>query len=495
MKNKIKLTDATLPAIFFVALFFVVLQLWGGGFTGGDEYFTSLAHVKFNGYFNAAFEMAKAQGRFYQLLYYMLAQIPYSIDSLGWINAWRMMSSLLTVVGFWLFAVKCFGVRVGYLSVFIYLGVGVTWGSYNAFNALPFWFNIGVGFIFFSLYSYCVDLDSSRQNPSWKTLGLFTLGILAYELLLVYVFAFPLMNAYRNKSLRLRQIASSLLLPVTIIGIYLLLYISWRIYFPPTYEGTSTLSIKDFIAYLHATTIFSFSGLYFSFSLRDVFQYPFSFMALFNALIITTGIFVVLYGQIFSRVRDEKNQSTCKIFASIFLLFLIYSPNLILCLSPRYIQWVKSDDFYHGSYYSAYFYAILLSLVLSTCIDVLVRVGAFKFLAFIMVVFIVPLINSIYVTQAISQNYFNDSREFSGRWKNLPTLIEQLTSIPQTSIILCTNTLIYREDPYDYWSLYLSSKTGKNIKVMFSSHLDKCDKELIYDGNYQIKNDSVEKLK
>jgi hypothetical protein len=103
------------------------------------------------------------------------------------------------------------------------------------------------------------------------------------------------------------------------------------------------------------------------------------------------------------------------------------------------------------------------------------------------------LINSIYVTQAISQNYFNDSREYSKRWKNLPSLIEQLSFIKKTPIILCTTTLIFREDPYDYWSQYLSNKTDKSIKVMFSSQIDNCDAELIYNGNYQVKISSLKK--
>jgi hypothetical protein len=36
---------------------------------------------------------------------------------------------------------------------------------------------------------------------------------------------------------------------------------------------------------------------------------------------------------------------------------------------------------------------------------------------------------------------------------------------------------------------------GKSIKVMYSNQIDNCDGELIYDGNYQVRIDSNEKLK
>src|SRR5262245_40130806 len=119
----------------------MVARLWSNGFTSGDEGFTAVARWRSGGVWQAAVDMAKGHGRFFHLVVYPLAQIPYLFDSLAVVNVFRIATSGLVLVFYFGFVRALFGTRLALLTLFLFLGLFDTvGGSYNPFHGLPLWF-------------------------------------------------------------------------------------------------------------------------------------------------------------------------------------------------------------------------------------------------------------------------------------------------------------------------------------------------------------------
>lgn len=466
--------------LYMVALGLILGRMWGGGFTGGDEPFTATASLKYDGIFNAAVVMAKGQSRFYQLIYYVLAQIPYLYDSLAWVNFWRILSSFITISAFSLFAIKLFKFPIGILSSYIYLAISLTSGSgYNAFHALPLWFNIGIGFIFLSYLSYCYDLDDNKITLSVRTGILFGMGILAYELLLPYFIGFVFILSYKKLSFNMRDAFKALKVPLFIVLVYLVTYYLWRVSYPPSYPGTSELRLNSLFEVLNAAQKFSFGGIFISFNPKQIIKYDINYLATSATLIIFIGTLLAAGAAYQAKERLSNYQF---LMAVLCFLLVIYSPNIILSLSPRYLEWVKNDSFYHGSYYSAYFIATLLALCLNQILQYFRLHKSFLSFSVFFICASSFYLNSLYANQNNSQIYFDESVVNADRWRSVNILLKKIQILNSDNVDICTNTLIKTDDPYDYWSLYLSHRAGKRIRIIFSESPKSCENYLIYDG-------------
>jgi hypothetical protein len=86
----------------------------------------------------------------------------------------------------------------------------------------------------------------------------------------------------------------------------------------------------------------------------------------------------------------------------------------------------------------------------------------------------------VYCHQIHSFEFFDQSRQESVRWDLANRLGESLGLLKFIPNPICTNTLIPNEDPYDYWSYYLTEiartkvtlKYAKDSNAECTSYLD-----------------------
>ena len=475
--------------LLLIVFILILLRLWGGGFSGGDEGFTASAAYNLGGFFNASLAMAKSQGRFYQIFYYPLAQIPYLFDSLYWTNFCRILSSASTIASFFLFVLSLFGARVGYISIVVYLALFVTTGSgYNPFHALPFWFNLGMTFMFMSFFIYNEQIKKGNYDTSYLSLLLFILGLLAYETMIFYVFVFPsiyMFNFFLVQKNKVSQqefiflVKKSCIKPFTVLLIYLSLYFIFLHYFPSAYQGTSELSFTNFQEVWRTIYLFSTSGIFISsnfFKIISEFSYqPF----------IMSFILLFCFYQILKIKSDEpflKRYYNNSFLLYGILIFFILCPNFLLALTPRYRSWVLHNHFYLGSYFSSFAFAIVIALFLEYIFSYYLANKNITERKIIYGICSLFFISSTYLNHLDSLNFFSFYKSEAIKWDFARRLSDNfLKKNPQYKFI-CTNSFIKGPDVYNYWSFYFSKKVGREVKlVYYNTYKNECDSSIDFD--------------
>ncbi len=463
-----------------LSLVMVVGNLWGNGFTSGDERFTEFARVRFGGYWQASYSMAVSQGRFYQLFVYSLAQIPYLFHSLDYTNLFRILSSGLVFVAFAFLISELWGIELAIFSTSLSVGLLQTRGGYNPFHGLPLWFNTGGMILLIALMFYARAARKGRSLLIPSFLGF--LAFLFYESFLLFVPVFSLTRRFvqkTNESNRLTLRIKELILQdrwILFFSIlYIVLYLGFRKVFPSTYQGNqvSLASLKEMI---RPVWVFSWSGIYLpqrgsEFRVWDI-------RALFTSLLVLSSAAASLFA--FMR-RDQNETKTGRYLKTGLILFpCIFLPNLLFALTSRYRQWVLSDPYYIGSYYSGFIICLIITLGVAWFTSR--RNQPLKIVEKTVVGILLLILSGLtYANQVQANRFFDWSRVDSRKWP----LVNQLSQVTDlrgsTSKVLCSNTLIEGYDPYDYWSYYLSMKTGNKIQLKFSKFdSESCDGEIVY---------------
>jgi hypothetical protein len=485
LNRKFLLINLLLLIVFIV----ILLRLWGGGFSGGDEGFTASAAYNLGGFFNASLAMAESQGRFYQIFYYPLAQIPYLFDSLYWTNFCRILSSASTIASFFLFVLSLFGARVGYISIVVYLALFVTTGSgYNPFHALPFWFNLGMTFMFMSFLIYNEQIKKGNYDTSYSSLLFFIFGLLAYETMIFYVFVFPCIYMFNVFLIKKNKISSqrfgllvkkSCIKPFTILLIYLGLYFIFLHYFPSAYQGTSGLSFTNFQEVWRTIYIFSTSGIFISGNFFKIIH-EFSYQPIIITLLLLICLFQILKIKSDNLILRHNYINSFLLYGA--LIFFLLCPNILLALTPRYRSWVIHNHFYLGSYFSSFVFAIIIALILDYIFssytankNITERKIIYGFFTFL-------FIASTYSNHLDSVNFFNFFKSEAIKWDFAKRLSNDFLKINPQYKFICTSSFIKGQDVYNYWSFYFSNKVGREIKLAYykvDNH--ECDSRIDFD--------------
>jgi len=470
------LVDRCVTGLLLVALIFLLARLWGNGLTSGDEGFTAFAKVRLGGFWRAAFEMASSQGRFYQLYVYILAQIPYLGESLPIINSCRIVSSGLVFIACYYFVKQLWGRDLAAIvSVFAIGLVQTVGGGYNPFHGLPFWFNSGLMFLFISFGLYVKSLRQNISSLPAALLGF--VALLHYE---PFILFFPtyflifinfrsggdkLTNLFK-KFLKLNR--SLVVLPI----IYLTLYFGFKKMFPSDYAGTK-FSIGPIHAMLSTIWHFSMNGIFTEIAKRnfDVFDWR-----ALTTTIVLGSVFVIKVRQIYESERSFSSKEI--LLASMVVIPFVFLPNVLFAFTERYRQWVLSEPYYLGSFYSGFAICIFLGLftvfIFSSSLS---RKAKNYILTFYTAVF--SLI--VYCHQIHSLRFFDASKNEAVRWALADDLGAAILKESLPVNYICTESLLTIDDPYDYWSYYLSDIVSKQISLKYAKGTNpNCDSYLDY---------------
>jgi hypothetical protein len=499
---KVELSFACICVL--LAFFLILSRLWGGGITGGDDPFTASAAFKFNGTFGASVIMAESQSRFYQLIYYPLAQIPYLFNDLRWTNLFRIFSAALPIIMFFLFLKELVNTRLAFLTLIIYLGLydtvgrGAGFGSgYNPFHALPLWFNLGMTFIFTSFWMYSKKVNNGTFKVGIVESLFLLIGILSYEATLFYTLIFPLIFYFKVLYKRKKMFFFDFLLlfkkyfyNIFIVGIlYLGTYLTYRLIHPPVYIGTQELRFPGIKTFLMTIYGYSFS------SIRPNLNIKFSglepLVVSFLLLIAFTTLVFLYISRITNKIKTTNYNVSAfgnNYFVLISVLFFVFSPNILFALTPRYFLLNSNQVFYLGSYYSSFALALLISVLIISFLKKTIgfkRIIKFTLIFPILLIFFILSINN----QTYSFEFFHKSKVDSIKWKlanDLTIFLKENYLNPKS---ICTNTLINHFDDYDYWSYYFSNKMNYKLKVIYSdknicdANLKYIDKKFFYSQN------------
>ena len=441
-------------------------RLWGNGFTSGDEGFTATARFRFGGVWEAAVAMATQHGRFYHLVVYPIAQLPYVFDSLAVVNGARIVSSALPFLGFFGFVRELAGRRTALIAGFTVVGLlDTVGGSYNPFHGLPLWFNTGAFLVIASLWLYLRQLR--RGGSLHGAYAVFFLSLLFYEINIFYAAAFPLLHHMEpSKPAGLIRANAGW---VVALALYFALYWGFRTAYPGSYEGSKELTIG---AWRDVTrTIWNFSVNGFFLRWYSPAYAGISLSAASYTLVWAVGLVLSF------RVADlTDKQSPARAWAmTAAAMPFVFVPNLLFGFVERYRTWVQAEPYYLGSFSSAFALGLVAALVACG----LERSARAKAIKTIIALLILPIGLIVYGNQVHSLDFYNESRRDADRWKAAAEVARKIRTGEIGGRSLCTSTFLKREDPYDYWSAYLTRHSGQPVKLRFGD-APGCDAKLIY---------------
>jgi hypothetical protein len=363
-------------AAWFVALGFASLlvlilcaRLLFSAYTSGDDGYTSMAAAHPAGIWAATVEMAKFQGRFYQMIYYPLALIPFVGDNIVVANLFKIYTFLFFMVGLWWFTSAMFQRWGGLACVAIFLcGFDTVGGSYNPFHGLPLWFALGFGFLLFACgYHWRASAMHTISRGSWIC---YSAALLSYEIVILYL---PLLAyiAYLHESRgpqskhRISRIPASFasIRPhILCTAAYLCLYVSYRALFPGTYSGASGLSLAPLSQMLAPVLAFSLHGFHWGYGMRGT-----ASASVESLIYASAGVGALLITLLADRSRSEHLASSrpSTWLSAAVLVGYIFIPNVLFGFTERYRIWAGDGvQFYLGSIYSAAALTVLSFLVL-----------------------------------------------------------------------------------------------------------------------------------
>ena len=416
--------------------------------------------------------MAQGHGRFYHLFIYPIAQAPYLLDSLAVVNFSRILSSGLVQVAYFGFVRELFGVRLALLSGFLFLGLfNTVGGSYNPFHGLPFWFNIGMGFVLASYWAYarCRRLGRSQRMAYL----LFFAALLTYEVMIVYAVGFALMHfaladaradAREGRARRFLRGESGLIL---VVGTYIALYLGFRYFFPGSYEGARQLSIGPWQDITRTIWNFSISGVYVRLPTRieAVVWRP-----LLYAAAVAIGLTLTWRYVPHARARLGAGATIVVLAVTMFA----FAPNLLFGFTERYRAW--GERFYLASYYAAF----AICLALAVAVERMREWSASPWRPAVLIFLLASFSMAAYANQVQSLRFYDESRRDAFRWRAMDALARAILESEWSVSRVCTKSFIEREDPYDYWSYYLTRRIGKPVAVLVRDPKDaSCDVHVV----------------
>ena len=452
-----------LTVALLAALCIAFLPLLGVGFTCDDDMFTATAHLRWHGHLRAAWVMATGHGRFYHLIIYPLAQVPFLFSSLEVVNAFRIASSLSVFVAFFLACQETFGSRrVATLFTLLAAGLFETGGSFNPFHALPLWFNLGTTLLWLAVFLFARGLArGSRSLLRWAAACFFG-SCLTYEICVVYAPLFALLAAARATPGPRKAATWSALKPMAAaVALYLLLYVGFRTAYPPEYTG-SRLSLAPLAEMVNTVVRFSVTGLALR-SIKTLSVARHSLLPWIAGLVMGLGVYGGLRGLRHVELPSRSVRTAAAVLA------LVFVPNLPFALMERYRGWIRAGaDHYIGSFYSGFAMAALLGLLAWMLVRSAERHGRGSLvagaLAAVLAVF-------AYATSAHALETYAPHRRNREVWRIAERLVGEAAQNGLDHATVIVAPTLQRTPPlvpvvYDYWSFYLSDRLGHSVKVI-----------------------------
>lgn len=474
--NKKNQTDLIINFTLITATILVLGKFLEIGLTGDDPFIYMDAFRK-GGLWKASILQSIGQGRFWLIPAWTLTQVPYLLDNLIITNIIKIITSAALFGSFFMLIKNFFGLSFAYITSFIALMIlNIAGGDFCPLINSPLWYSIGGISIIWSFIRFDIELKDKLNHAISSLLFLF--GILFYEIFVLYILVFP-MILNRHHSDFNKSILYKLNWLGFILIIYALSYIAFTQWFPSQYVNTQKLEIVSIKRSLETIYELSSNGI----ALFDLHKFKnvtiqSIFFSILTTLTLLTGLIAAL-----KKLSSEKyNNLSTKIYSNkvaLALLVISITPNLLYGFLDYYHGW----KYYVGTFFSALGLITLISLLLAKLV-----IKENKGLSII--IYAICLLLSL-----VS---FNNHHTFYNKFENLKSsylkqslvksLAPKIKNVISSSEIICSESLFSNKkdsyEIYDFWSIYLSEKTDKKIKVVHGDHdVKECTSYIAFDFN------------
>jgi hypothetical protein len=368
------------PLVLLPLIMFFLLMSSSLLFGSPDDYCTFSAHVFTDGcmgsgepvqrsLFETAHQQASSQGRFYQEIYYPLAQIVILTSPLWLLSVLKILILCLFFFFFYSLVLKMMNHGVAFFSIFSFIGIYYVGGSYNSVTGFPGWFLLGEVFFLMSIYLGIGIHPISHFSFKIATGILFFLGISSYESVLLQTpFIIFLIWVVQNHN-KSKLVACIELKYITKIFsytffIYAAAYISYKIIFPGEYSGTN-LGSKNPLTILSSAILLSTPQSFRILAFSPTYNINSVVFLVFVLIFITTIAAYAFTTRVIERhTVSVQRYNSFKGSYFLVLLILVILPNFPLALTKRYQDWSQIDSQYLGSLYSSLLLSILLGFTM-----------------------------------------------------------------------------------------------------------------------------------
>tara|TARA_B110000967_G_C18877673_1_gene559301 strand:- start:390 stop:1904 length:1515 start_codon:yes stop_codon:yes gene_type:complete len=441
-------------------IFFIFFHFFGIAFTGGDDPFIAMDYLSKGGLWNAAVSQGIGQGRVFAIFTYYLAELSFKLG-FEWTNLFKIISSSLTLLLYFLFIKKTFSLNFSILNMIVFLLI-FDWygGDFNPIHNVTQWYSIGFNFL---LGSFIVFIDELKNNKKFVLSAiLYFCALIFYEIILGYIIIFPMLYFYKGpKVFKVKNLFLKSYYFILAVVCYLSIYFLFRVYFPSQYIGNQQFFFGDLFNSFFTIIRMSLLGIGFKywghFSLLNIGK------ALFSS---TLCIFLLI---VFFRKNEFqsfiKNYKSIKVTPNLlFIPLIIALPNVMFGFIEKYHNWY---GYYVGSFFSAFAIVPLITYLL-----LLIKNNFTK--GFYISVFLLFIsANGIYL------NYFTKFDEFKvdrEKWALMDEIILQSKSVLKNNDLICSDNLFKRKSSYNvypYWDNYIFSKIKIKPSVVFQVEKEK----------------------
>lgn len=387
-----------------------------------------------------------------------------------------MGAVLVSVLTFgWLLKTVTDKAIVGYIFFLFFISLWQNTWSHNLLSAYPFLFSIQVAVMAASCLLFYKFVDSGRKWFASISAILFLFVMFGSELWVLYFAIMAVIAARKCIEVTIPILRALMLLQwhIAAVLIFLSSYFGYKILYPSSYNGyiPDFHSLGAFLNTLFTYSFGLFPGIQFFLSHQSL---SWDVLAIIKAVSIMTLFFIVRGSLVGVNISIRGIGYTLS--ASIFLVF---APNVLIALTPKYQQWVASGDTNYVYSHFSYF-GIILSFVLAIVCS---AKKAFFYYAIVMAVVLMSYLSDIN-NRAIGQ----DQNYSKIKWSLFDAFLasEEFKNLPENSLIVAPSLWKSRGIAgivqNAYWSDYVLRKTNKKMIV------EKAGKDAIIELQYNDAN-------
>ncbi|MBI3070985.1 MAG: hypothetical protein HYY84_02555 [Deltaproteobacteria bacterium] len=453
------------------------------GFTTNDD--TRLALV--TDPFESGWQAAKSAGRLLHAVGGVIAYVPYLVDDNLYYQTIRLGSLAVSVFLFGFVVFRLFrSFRLGLLAVVFFFAFLTNSWQHNLITSYPFVYSVGICAFLVSLLSFHRFLS----KPTWRlgvaTGATYLVALFISEIFVLYLIVFFALGLsvrpiewsprpriiYRKLALMVPPVATALL--------FVVVYFSFRLVYPATYEGIEVAGGGQVDRILSVVWRYSLSA----------FPGHFPFSGIHDGLVSTSarggGPFVTLVAElrvvwvVKALLVAVAVAAALKSRARLFVgrpwmgglslgAVLIFLPNLLVAMSPKYQRWVaEGSQAYTTTHFSFFAVTLFLAILMIGAVRALESRKALQRLtkgALLSATVLMSL-----VTDAHNHIVTEDQVRSQAKWRLMDAFIRtpEFKAIADGSVIVAPSLWKFHgivENHETYWTDYLYRKTGKKILV------------------------------
>lgn len=427
-----------------------------------------------------ALEAAKAQGRFQLFIHISLAYVPYLLDSPLFLKALQIGSIVAAALAFALAVSRYLNSTYhGLLSLILFGALLQNMWEHHVLAAYPLIFQFGLFFLALSFIAYKNALTGNDSSGARRAAIYLFIALLVSEGFVVYAaihLILALLYGYKESA---RAVAARILPIFVAVGLFIGIYLTWRAYFPSTYEGaqidlarlewSKVLNVVwQFSKASHPAFVYShFNPTHYEFPASpEGYRRNIGYLLLNMQVAWLIKAILVGAGIILAQRFIANNTSNARFYALVAVgvaLFLL--PSLPLALTPKYQAWVQHGASAYTVTYFSYFGVLLILVAMVGRAGTLGNPhGALRRLAIGITAGLAMLL-SLVTDYGNAAMYRSQSLE-AWKWKLFDRMIlsADFDKVPERVCILLdglTTPLVFGYMHPDFWAEDIAQKTGK----------------------------------